>query len=103
MTTKDTPKVGPYTPGPWTVERKRGRYVVTAPTGERVAHVVKWVPDVEVADAHLIAAAPELLAALKALMDDYEQLIGAGVVSSNEPTQLSAARAAIAKAEGGAR
>ena len=52
------------------------------------------------ANARLIAAAPDLLAALLALMDDYDQLIVGGVGISNEPEPRRAARLAIAKVEG---
>ena len=41
-----------------------------------------------------------LLAALKALVEDYELLLGDGLTDSTAPSLLNAARAAIAKAEG---
>ena len=47
-------------------------------------------------DADLIAAAPDLLAALKEMVEAYASDDGI----SPEPTAILAARAAIAKAEG---
>lgn len=57
------------------------------------------------ANARLIAAAPELLAALKSALADLEDsflpmLIEAGWQPQNELAVLAKARAAIAKAEG---
>lgn len=46
--------------------------------------------------AHLIASAPELLAALKSLVDDFERIIGRPIEAEHE------AKAAISKATGGA-
>ena len=51
------------------------------------------------ADARLIAAAPELLAALRDLLEDAVAL---GICESNMSGSAVAARAAIAKAIGGA-
>ena len=51
------------------------------------------------ADARLIAAAPELLIALRDLLEDA---IALGICESNMSGSAVAARAAIAKATGGA-
>ena len=55
-----------HTPGPWHVGMKPGP-IVYGPNGEQVASlVVPMLPEEENrANAHLIAAAPELLAALR--------------------------------------
>lgn len=93
-----------HTPGPWTVDRawhidKGFLRIIRDPRLERVA----MIPDVEreleeaIGDAHLIAAAPDLLATLRELVryvrDEF---------SCSHPLCEAAdrARAAIAKAEG---
>ena len=48
------------------------------------------------ANARLIASAPDLLAALKSLVDDFERIIGRPIEAEHE------AKAAISKATGGA-
>jgi len=50
------------------------------------------------ANASLIAAAPELLSALRFLLADYEAIRGEELTHSGVPADI--ARAAIAKAEG---
>jgi hypothetical protein len=84
MTTK-------HTPGPWTVrfyERHETAVIKTA-DGDEVATVdVKCMPDAS-ADAHLIAAAPDLLAALELLLPYLEDC-----------RMHKEAAAAIAKAKG---
>lgn len=55
------------------------------------------------ADARLIAAAPDLLAALKTFVAEYVELVesgDAGFWDAEEEAKVIAARAAIAKAEG---
>jgi hypothetical protein len=80
-----------HTPGPWKVERINDTNYVMG----RVGHVIAEVPadrnykakaDV---NAALIAAAPDLLAALEAVLD-----------MPNNSLALYEARAAIAKAKG---
>ena len=83
-----------HTPGPWKVSDKRDAdcSVVTSPTGPVAkTYWTQNVPEMR-ANAHLIAAAPELLAALKALEGSFEK--------HRPKTMWDAARAAIAKAEG---
>lgn len=77
-----------HTPGPWFLDHYGG---VTA-NGEDVAHVVGAYGCVEnEANARLIAAAPDLLAALRGLFDNSTR--------ADWPTDLyQAAEAAIAKA-----
>ena len=81
-----------HTPGPWfvaanglnkvaTITKVTGIYSDVAPDDKSIA-----------ADARLITAAPELLAAL----------IGVVKVADRTTVEFDAARAAIAKAEGGA-
>ena len=89
-----------HTPGPWEIESSfnPGYKNISAQKHTALAQVV-WCmedegrsPECE-ANAHLIAAAPELLEALEALvLDESKEYI---------PTRLwDAARAAIAKATG---
>lgn len=74
-----------HTPGPWERETELGSRLVRGAKGE-------WVADVKtVSDAHLIAAAPELLQALKAEIKQLEDKGGTPYVGSI---------AAILKAEG---
>ena len=83
-----------HTPGPWAVG---GRLVIAEKYGS-VCAVDDGQSDY-VANARLIAAAPELLAALKAITDEL------GVPDPGYPAPVAnaaeIARAAIAKAEGG--
>lgn len=91
-----------HTPGPWTLGEKRDSCRrVNDPEGFGIVSVIATDEQSE-ANAALIAAAPELLAALRkleALVDGWENTLTekAGAVVS---AHLATARAAIAKAEG---
>ena len=91
-----------HTPGPWiaipttAISRNANtvRMDVVTTSGE-------WNPafvagDTLPADAHLIASAPDLLAALKSLVDDFERIIGRPIEAEHE------AKAANSKATRGA-
>lgn len=99
-----------HTPGPWELRESAaaGRKVVASPRlgliailAEHDVGEAEWIQDE--ANARLIAAAPDLLAACKALLpmaeDDLFQYGGGLHAGDSDPTIL-AARAAIAKAEG---
>lgn len=73
-----------HTPGPWALN---GNYI-----GSETAGNIGYSFGDNVANAHLLAAAPELLAALKAVLEH-------NIAHHNHMTH-AAARAAIAKAEG---
>jgi hypothetical protein len=81
-----------HSPGPWEVYDKDPGHVgapdghICTPEGE--------TREVVLANAHLIAAAPELLASLKRIVDTY----GIDLHSGSELCEMVAA--AIAKAEG---
>lgn len=123
-----------HTPGPWTVTPEKGRapsqaaLLIYAPTGRgsiarmfyglaQICGVRSLGPSLELtkANARLIAAAPDLLAALKPLaaiaqtwtdrLDDCpdDGHIWSGHRFGYTGGQLRAALAAIAKAEGAAR
>ena|SRR5580765_6125700 len=94
-----------HTPGPWgAYNLSKGNIAIETREGVRVANASGDTCDVE-ANARLIAAAPELLAALKAaysalaLIDDFGTATGENPDVQN--AALDQARAAIAKAEGG--
>ncbi len=96
-----------HTPGPWTllINKEGGNWdwaIRTVkphnPAGEigiHIAEVNRFLPEVE-ANAHLIAAAPEMFAALEAILFQIVQ----GKVLERDAC-ITAARAAIAKAKGG--
>lgn len=94
-----------HTPGPWSAHHHESTDTYTVHVEGRsweswgVAHVGYTKEDD--ANARLIAAAPELLEALIAVvnMPDYDGSISTSVVRRNAK---HAARAAIAKATGGA-
>lgn len=99
-----------HTPGPWRVDPDYTGDVQSADGATEIA--ISWtvkhsgcqhtnpanVPsdDVAIANARLIAAAPEMLAALVNLVEFCEEVF----VKPNENDDLAFARAAIAKAEG---
>ena len=66
-------------------------------------HVVWEMGNTNEDDRRLIAAAPELLAALRLFVDRYTQLVNSGDCGNWNPEtdeEVITARAAIAKAEG---
>ena len=91
-----TEAMSAHTPGPWQVSNDN-----VVHNGEaRVAKVLKprgWESDDE-ANARLIAAAPELLEALRLLVSDLE--IAAAAANLPLPTGHTRALYTIAKAEG---
>ena len=107
-----------HTHGPWTVWSRIDRY---AAAGEKLPHgtasyIIKaakdrtiarithapGIADVQAADARLIAAAPDLLAALQALVEDYEPNLKAFALNAPRKAKWESAVAAIARATGGA-
>lgn len=103
-----------HTPGPWLVRFDEDQFDPTHSTlkiidgrDESVNHthgalslafinVSAFAPhmDEPLANAHLIASAPELLSALEALVADFERIIGRPIEAEHE------AKAIIAKAKG---
>lgn len=94
-----------HTPGPWRIE-----FVKDVSSGSVGSHIIRlgneWeylafhksgsTPDVEKANAHLIAAAPEMLEALENLL----QFVDSIPDITNEHSKMKAARDAIKKARG---
>jgi hypothetical protein len=81
-----------HTPGPYplTVTNVDDFFVIITNQGNHYAKTF------DPAAASLISSAPELLAALKSLVDDFERIIGRPIEAEHE------AKAAISKATGGA-
>lgn len=104
-----------HTPGPWAVRRwswptqvEGSIHQVISADSFPTAFVPAWdkpepgeveAGDEARANARLIAAAPELLEACKLIVSAFDALKPASA-ARNEPLQINAARAAIAKAEG---
>jgi hypothetical protein len=93
--------VADHTPGPWTmkpyIERKGYFWVGPDPLPQNRFAIA------EEADAHLIAAAPDLLAALEAIVRQAEPLYAAvpdSPATHSAHVLMDEARAAIAKAKG---
>lgn len=88
-----------HTPGPWQimVRDSVGDNIFTeSKPYRRIANTYGDADEFQ-ANARLIAAAPELLAALEELTDRVDTVLHAGYVGLN---RITAARAAIAKARG---
>lgn len=92
-----------HTPGPWAAKPSMLRAVcITSASGpvattSSASHVSR---DTNIANARLIAAAPELLAALQGMVDAYQRHFDVMPVAWQTYDYI--ARAAIAKATGGA-
>lgn len=84
-----------HTPGPWGVGEKRGVWVGPVVMADSRGRGVAFVCGESDANARLIAAAPDLLAACE------ELLIYLGDWDDPENETCAAARRAIAKAKGG--
>lgn len=87
-----------HTPGPWAIEKESESHSIVNRSFEGdewcVAEVYRET-DMAIANANLIAAAPDLLDALESVSSDLERI--AGVLFSDS---LKVARAAIARAKG---
>jgi hypothetical protein len=87
--------VAKHTPAPWLISD--GREWTTAITSSSGA-VCRVISDTPANDAHLIAAAPDLLASLREFVELYagtRDMLGASVTA-----KLARAEAALAKADG---
>ena len=85
-----------HTPGPWYHEGTPQPVIASEsdPKGRDIALVRLWDGDEAEANAHLIAAAPEMLEALEAVVANC------GHLNWEQEKALIDARAAIAKAKG---
>ena len=98
-----------HTPGPWQVDENAKGYdtevakcIVWGPKGPGYGaiaytspHEIPYSDGLQIADARLIAAAPDLLAALKRIF-----CVASVELTGRRDDVLEQARAAIAKAEG---
>ena len=82
-----------HSPAPWSIRQSATHVTVVTASGDAIFHDDKRIPGV-MADARLIAAAPELLEALTGIIDLYDGRNHEGFAI------VSNARAAIAKATG---
>lgn len=96
-----------HTPGPWELDHgEDGDNFTIRADGEFVTRLTKsrYTDDRRdpeaYANAALIAAAPDLLAALKSLADEYGPNAGSMAIGSPRRELWRAAGAAIARAEG---
>ena len=85
-----------HTPGPWRVDYSQG---IITQDGSPIAYVCDDYSDTPSPDARLIAAAPDLLEALKAMLFAFEELAKVIKPLSSDPVVV-ACRAIIAEAEG---
>lgn len=93
-----------FTPGPWKVSRQHGEIgnITNAYGTVSVAQAQQVDPrshEVRIANAHLIAAAPELLLALEWITSSYRSLLTRRPVRDVDET-LAEVDAAIRKARG---
>ncbi len=87
-----------HTPGPWTHGPESRD--ICGPDDESVASAATWRPESEeVANARLIAAAPELLAALETLLTAVDDAVDVEAQASWQGAATDA-EIAIAKAKG---
>ncbi len=98
-----------FNPGPWFCSGKPRGYdwcKIMAPRAEGVtAHIATvnhWNPDVNDANAALIAAAPDLFTALEALALHIDRIPYGKPYAGRQHDLVDAARAALKKARGGA-
>ena len=106
MTTETEEKTA-HTPGPWSIDTCGDPIIINGPEDGRA--IVAWVPSAqdnpdedwspeELANARLIAAAPEMYELCKLFEKCMERIDGAEYDASYE---LAKVRAVLAKVEGG--
>jgi hypothetical protein len=92
-----------HTPGPWYEQPSAGheRHGQSIVASERTGKTIAVVYDGN-ADAQLIAAAPDLLAALRNLFDDWVTLVGEDLREENDDVKRiwDSCEAAITQAQG---
>jgi len=89
-----------HTPGPWKVHVMAREITVDAPCGREVFRASRGADAEVLGDARLISAAPDLLAALVALLDGYGYTSFLSDEEKESQQEVIAARNAIAKAIG---
>lgn len=106
-----TDSLSPPTPGPWMVTTSWYDHMVTGPNGEEII----WqdgpyqTPTIKLADARLIAAAPEMYELIERageIMNELESLIDSAFTndaSAQKSQWLKDADALLAKIQGGGK
>lgn len=97
-----------HTPGPWLFDRERG-FIIDA-NGEVIAFVSRVMHGLYPENASMLAAAPEMLEALEAMISPWDgytdaelkRCYMAGSFETVPLDRILKARSAIAKAKGGA-
>ena len=89
-----------HTPGPWTIANGEDRRVYLINHGRDAVGETVYTDTRNPADARLIAAAPDLLAALKGILREHDALQMAEGRTGDRWPAATRARAAIAKATG---
>lgn len=92
-----------HTWGPWFEFADQGDTIAIMPAGRQGDVCLFAKPYPSRANARLIAAAPDLLAALSTFLTEYVRLVesgDAGFWDAEKEPKVIAARAAIAKAKG---
>lgn len=94
-----------HTPGPWTAYVMTGEVTVESRCA-RILYMATIDGDAEaIADAHLIAAAPDLRAAVSAMLAVEQTVFGSpqhATYGERYHAATTAMRAALAKSQGGA-
>ena len=95
-----------HTPGPWAIiadvpGHEIGYRAIAAVEDGELAETICNPSPMGAANAALIAAAPDLLAALQALVEEYEPNIKTFALNAPRKARWERAIAAIAKATGG--
>jgi hypothetical protein len=91
-----------FTPGPWELHPLVGNFI--RPRDHRGPVIADASGENWEANAHLIAAAPDLYEALAGVVELYVELVNSGDAGFWDPEEVSAivaARAALRKANGG--
>ena len=94
-----------HNPGPWTIAGEAhdlaGSAIIHDVNGFPVASTRSWIKEQHEANARLVAASPDLLAACKLQVANIEQWLETGTPATAEESQriYDALRAAIAEAE----
>lgn len=87
-----------HTPGPWKATFKAGTYLIQSPEWRTIA-LAGYTDSEDDANARLIAAAPDLLEAIRSMVDMFERHIDGREGPDDAAARWDKARAAIAKAE----
>ena len=85
-----------HTPGPWSIDRAYGDCCVAGRDGDRIAAVYGYDYGEDEANAALIAAAPDLLAACQAVLDEFPAADGRRIESVKALCRAALRKAGVA-------